>query len=305
MLAGLVIATLYGVVLRVAVESGASNGVLVPMSYGFIFAMPLAVGFLTVRPYPAPGWIYRLCMPWIPILVGTAIVASMGGEGAICILMGLPAMLPMASLGGLAAVLIRRRSPLPVAAFVLLPFVTGGIERGIPQPVQVREAVSVIDIAATPERVWRKIVEVPAIAPAELPDALYLRMGFPRPISATVDGAGVGSMRRATFTGNLVFHETVTAWQPPRLLSFRIAAQTDSIPPTTLDPHVTIGGAYFDVLQGTYALAPIPGGTRVTLTSRMRVSTHFNGYAGPWADAIMRSIQETILAVEKRRAESV
>jgi hypothetical protein len=34
------------------------------------------------------------------------------------------------------------------------------------------------------------------------------------------------------------------------------------------------------------------------------VSTHFNVYSGPWVDAIMRSIQETILVVEKRRAEA-
>ena len=74
---------------------------------------------------------------------------------------------------------------------------------------------------------------------------------------------------------------------------------------TTLDPHVTIGGPYFDVLQGTYRLEPLAdGGTRLWLESRLRVSTHFNLYSGPWADAIMRSVQETILVVERRRAEA-
>jgi hypothetical protein len=113
-------------------------------------------------------------------------------------------------------------------------------------------------------------------------------------------------MRRATFTGNLVFHEHVTAWSPSRLLRFRIAAQTDSIPPTTLDRHVTIGGPYFDVLEGTYELEPrADGSTRVHLISRLRVSTHFNVFAGLWADAIMRDIQRTILVVEKKRAEDL
>ena len=95
----------------------------------------------------------------------------------------------------------------------------------------------------------------------------------------------------------------MTDWQEPRRLSFRIAAQTDSIPPTTLDRHITIGGEYFDVLQGTYVIEPTAQGVRLRLTSNLRVSTHLNAYAGPWADAIMRSIQETILAVEKKRAE--
>ena len=56
-----------------------------------------------------------------------------------------------------------------------------------------------------------------------------------------------------------------------------------------LDRHVTIGGRYFDVLQGTCVIEPTPGGVRLHLTSNLRVSTHFNPYAGPWADAIMRS----------------
>ena len=35
----------------------------------------------------------------------------------------------------------------------------------------------------------------------------------------------------------------------------------------------------------------------------VRVSTHFNLYAAPWADAIMQSIQNNILEVIRRRAE--
>jgi hypothetical protein len=39
------------------------------------------------------------------------------------------------------------------------------------------------------------------------------------------------------------------------------------------------------------------------LRSRQRVSTRFNFYAGWWADRIMGSIQDNILAVHKLRAE--
>ena len=273
------------------------------MSAAFLFIGPAVVGYLTVRMHPSPGWWYRLFAPWIPVIAGVFTTALTGVEGMACIIMGLPILLPLATLGGLLGAWIRPRSPVSIAAFALLPFVSGGIERGIPEPIALRSVESTIDIAASPQRVWATIVQVPPIAPEEVPDALYLRLGFPRPIAATIDGAGVGAMRRATFAGNLVFHETVTDWQEPRLLSFRIAAQTDSIPPTTLDEHVTIGGEYFDVLQGTYLIEPTASGVRLHLRSDLRVSTHFNPYAGQWADAIMRSIQETILAVEKERAE--
>lgn len=97
----------------------------------------------------------------------------------------------------------------------------------------------------------------------------------------------------------------MTDWVPDRLLRFTIAAETDSIPVSTLDPHVTIGGPYFDVLSGRYDIRPGPNG-RVTLelTSELRVSTRFNLYATPWSDAIMRSIQENILEVIRARAEA-
>jgi len=305
-LLGIVCGAAYGLLLRlsIAISQRLGSAILDAMTVGFLFIGPAVVGYLTVRLHPSPGWYYRLFAPWIPVLAGTFMTALTGMEGAACIFMGLPILLPLATLGGLLGAWIRPRSPIPVAAFAVLPFVSGGIERGIPEPVALRTVESTIEIKASPDRVWATIVQVPPIEPGEIPDALYLRLGFPRPIAATIDGSGVGAMRRATFAGNLVFHETVTDWQEPRLLSFRIAAQTDSIPPTTLDRHVTIGGEYFDVLRGTYVIEPTAGGVRLRLTSNLRVSTHFNPYAGPWADAIMKSIQETILAVEKKRAES-
>jgi hypothetical protein len=58
----------------------------------------------------------------------------------------------------------------------------------------------------------------------------------------------------------VLFLKTVTDWEPERLLRFTIAAQTDSIPPTTLDRHVTIGGPYLDVLSGRYQIRPDAGG---------------------------------------------
>ena len=275
------------------------------MTLAFLAVVPVVVGYLAVVPHPKPSWLYRIFVPWIPTLLSMAIVWAFGGEGAICIVMATPFCLLFATLGGIFAAFARARRPVQVGALVVLPLVVGGFERNVEAPVNVRTVTSTIDVDAPPVRVWREIVTVPPIARAELPPALYLSMGFPAPISATIDRAGVGGVRRATFENGVVFHETVTDFEENRLLSFRIAAQTDSIPETTLDPHVTIGGPYFDVLQGTYRLAPRPGGgTRMTLESRLRVSTHFNLYSGPWVDAIMRSIQETILVVEKRRAEA-
>ncbi len=48
-----------------------------------------------------------------------------------------------------------------------------------------------------------------------------------------------------------------------------------------------------------------PDGLLLHLTSRERLSTHFNGYAGLWTDAVMRAIQEQILQVIQKRCEGV
>jgi hypothetical protein len=102
----------------------------------------------------------------------------------------------------------------------------------------------------------------------------------------------------------LRFRETVTIWEPNHRLSFTIKADTEHIPPATLDRHATIGGPYFDVLSGEYQIEEIGAGQVVLhLTSRERLSTDFNGYAGFWTDAVMSSIQRSILRVIKNRCD--
>src|SRR5205807_1245983 len=109
----------------------------------------------------------------------------------------------------------------------------------------------------------------------------------PRPVEATLSHEGVGGVRHATFEGGVLFIETVDAWEPQRRLSFSIHAQTDRIPRTTLDDHVTIGGPYFDILRGTYELQPLGNGrTRLVLSSRHRLSTDFNWYSELWTNAV-------------------
>jgi hypothetical protein len=102
-----------------------------------------------------------------------------------------------------------------------------------------------------------------------------------------------------------VFTETVNRWEPDSDLRFSIHANTDSIPKSTLDEHVTVGGAFFDVLDGEYRLERRPEGVLLRLTSHERLSTHFNPYAGVWTDAVMRSIQNQILQVIRKRCEIV
>jgi hypothetical protein len=294
----------YGILARLIARADQFRSVFGVMTFTFLFLVPLVIGYLTVRPHPNPSWTYRLLVPWLPTVLSVIVCFAVGWEGAICIVMGLPLLLILSSLGGVLGGLPRIRGLTGAAGAMLLPFVIGPLEQRLPRPDGFHEVHTSMPIRATAAAVWAEIIEVPTILPEEQKPALFTRLGFPRPVSATLSRPGVGAVRRARFERGVLFLETVTDWIPEQRLRFTIAAQTDSIPPSTLDEHVTIGGPYFDVLSGRYDIRPAPGGGVVLdLTSKLRVSTHFNLYAAPWADAIMRSIQTSILQVIRARAE--
>jgi hypothetical protein len=302
---GIVTGTVYGIVARLAVEAHVFAGTLAVMSLAFLFLVPFVLGALTVMPVESPSVLYQIFAPWVPTTLVVITAGVVGWEGAICIIMSLPMLLVYASIGGLigGASAARRRGIRPVLA--ALPFLAAPLEKGVQAPARLVETVTQIHIAASPAVVWPLIASVDSIRPEEQRSALFIALGFPRPISATISGSGVGAVRSARFERGLVFTETVTDWKPERRLSFTIDPNTESIPPTTLDPHVTIGGPFFDVLTGTYELEALDRGrsTRLTLRSQHRVSTRFNYYAGWWANRIMASIQRNILEVHKSRAE--
>jgi hypothetical protein len=303
-LVGLATGLAYGIVSRFAANSGRFQSLFAVMTLSFLLLVPIVIGYLTVRPHPYPSWAYRLLAPWLPTVLSVIVCAAVGWEGTICIVMGLPLLLIFSSLGGVLGAIVPARGPAGAASAMLLPFLLAPVEQQIPRPDNLHEVHTSISIDASPAAVWAEIVQVPPIQPDEQKPALFTRLGFPRPVSATLSTPGVGAVRHARFERGVLFLETVTDWIPEKRLRFTIAAQTDSIPASTLDPHVTIGGPYFDVLSGRYDIRAAPdGGVVLDLTSELRVSTHFNLYATPWADAIMRSIQENILEVIRTRAE--
>jgi hypothetical protein len=283
------------------------------MLLGFLVFMPLAMGYIAVylaeiREKQRLGvW---LMLPWVPVLggCGGAMLALL--EGSICVIMFLPLGLIVSTiggiLGGLTARLLRshRSRHASVACVALLPFLVAPWEQQVFHRLELRQVENVIDIQAPAPVVWKNIARVRAIHPQELPSSWSHNIGFPDPVEATLSHEGVGGVRDASFTGGVLFIETVDVWEPQQRLAFSIRAQTDRIPATTLDEHVRVGGPFFDVLRGEYRLEPLGNGKiRLHLSSQHRVSTDFNWYAHLWTDAIMADLQKRILQVVKQRCE--
>jgi len=308
---GTTVGFIYGAVLRYGF--GWENKIFRTVTLGFVLLAPFAMGFITVfvieRRQAQPIWTWFL-YPWIPVLGGVAGAGVMLWEGLICIAMFIPIALVASILGGVAAGLIgrmvrsRASRNASLVCVACLPLLITPFERQLFSQRDLRSVENVIDIKASPSIVWRNIERVPAIRASELKPSWSHTIGFPNPVEATLSKEGVGGVRNATFEGGVLFIETVNIWEPEHHLGFSIKAQTDQIPKTTLDEHVTIGGQYFDVLHGDYETEPLPNGTtRLHLRSLHRVSTDLNWYAHIWKDAIMGDLQGRILHVIRDRSE--
>jgi hypothetical protein len=308
--ASICLGIVYGVLFRLATSAHFHGDATATMTFSFLGLGSLMIGLLAVYPVERsaaqPVWRWFL-LPLPPIILACCISLIFRIEGLICMIFALPGALLCSLVGGVlggifARVLRVRQATVVCLAF--LPFVLAPVETLMNPPVQTREVSTKIAIHAPASIVWRNIERVEPIRPGELTDTWAQQIGFPRPVEATLSYEGVGGVRHASFERGLLFLETVNEWQPEKQLAFSIRADSSHIPSTTLDEHVTIGGRYFDVLDGRYSLEPVSDGTIILhLSSRQRLSTDFNAYAGLWTDAVMRTLQNSILDVIRTRCE--
>ena len=211
----------YGVALGVAVLLISCGFALLRMgTYGWtLFALlPLLFGVLA-------SWIFRPSTAERAAAIGavTAIAPAcfllIGGlEGAICILMSLPLVVPLGALGAWLAYRAEpgRQTARNVTMLLLLSPATLAWDVKAPPPVfEVRTAITV---AATPEQVWKHVL---AFSELPEPQEWYFRAGLAYPMRARIEGSGPGAIRYCEFsTGPFV--EPIEVWDEPRLLQFRV-----------------------------------------------------------------------------------
>ncbi|UOQ78612.1 hypothetical protein MUN84_08760 [Hymenobacter sp. 5516J-16] len=230
----------------------------------FLLLIPMALGAATAHFTPTTATkTWRLVAgPIVTVMLFLTTALLFQLEGMICVLLISPLFLLTSWLGAfLYTTLTKGRSndqnTYVVAGFALLPFLLAPAESLLTTPDDYRRVTNTIVIQASTAVVWQHIIRVPPIQAQDLGTSLVDDIGFPRPIEATLSHEGVGGVRRATFERGVEFIETVDVWEPQRRLSFSIVPNTATIPPTTFDEHVTVGGRFFNVLRGTYELEPV------------------------------------------------
>lgn len=288
-------------------DDKAASSAFMVMSIAYVFFLPAVIGMVHVWMRSRESLIsYGLAIaePVLPATLCLGISMLIGWEGTICLIMAIPVMLPLAMAGGLAMriILNLKNRNLVFAAFTIMPLPLAMAEQLIPLPQEMQVVRNSVLIEAPAEVIWQKIVRVEKITEAQ--ESPFFTMGFPKPIEAVLSGDGVGQTRLATFERGLQFVEKVTEWKTNEKLAFSIEADPKATPLTTLDEHVTVGGAFFDVLSGTYEIRRWNAReSELILYSQHRISTHFNFYARLWSRYLMSEIQWNILQVIQQRAE--
>lgn len=208
--------------------------------YSLFVGLPGAVGFLSVLLLSGPARRVFFCgvgVALIPLVGGTMLFLLTGNEGFICLIMAAPVVLAFAVIGTAVAYLLLvaitflsdRANALGCGSgkgpraystvLVLLPLTIAlSVEpRFLPHPPTRMVHSSVVvqgDIAS----VWATVVAFPEITS---PPGGVFNYGIAYPIRATIEGTGVGAIRRCTFnTGDFV--EPITAWEAPRRLAFDV-----------------------------------------------------------------------------------
>ena len=299
---------LVGLALRL-VFIGRAGDAFGAMLGSFIFGAPMLVAVVTVwlaERIESRSWAYYFFAPMLSVTLFVVGTLALYVEGWICAIVIIPLFALIGGVTGLVMGVICRATGRPrrsvIGCFALLPLIGGSFEHLIPNPNRERVQTREIFIAAPPAAVWRAINDVPDIQPDEVDSAWMYRIGVPTPLAIRGESRGDEHLRHVTMRRGVSFDQVATTWQEPDVVVWTYRFTPESFPAGALDDHVRIGGEYFDIRTCTFTLTPRAGGTRLTLSTQYRVSTHFNWYAGWIGDVMVGDFDETALGLYAERA---
>jgi hypothetical protein len=305
LLIGLFVGVVYAFVAMFIVNANHSN-----VSVGYIFILPLILGAIPVlfsTKEQLQSYKTYLLLPWGIVMTFFFLSYVSGFEGMICLVMIVAPFLLLGTLGAFVFKLIKLKkegngTKLYVSLF--LPFIVLLFENNIQVTDQFHTVTTSIEIDAEKLKVWENIKNVKNIKETEINKHFIHFIGIPKPLNGELDKNGIGGIRSITWEKGIKFKEIIKTWDEENGFSYDIKVDPNSIPPTTLDEHVMIGGKYFDVVEGSYKIDNISKTKNiVTLTCKYRVTTNLNFYSKFCADYVLNDFNEMILEVIKKRSE--
>ena len=287
-----------------AIEVGLFKEYALALFIGTPFTMGAVTAFIYNRRYEA-RFTETLQVTAMMLLTSAVLTILLGSEGTVCILMASPILVAVALLGARMGTEIARRCShdLPPAFFAVLAIPVASLLQPSSGTGHVlHEVRSAIDVEAPPDRVWSHVI---AFSPITAAPELPFRLGIASPLSAHIEGRGVGAVRYCVFsTGSFV--EPITAWEPSRRLAFDV---TDSPPPlrelslysNVSPPHLD---GYLRSQRGEFRLIALPGGrTRLEGSTWYQLQMAPEGYWQVFSDYLIHAIHRRVLTHIKEEAE--
>jgi hypothetical protein len=273
--------------------------------FGTPLVMGACCGFLYNRPYSqstmsTTGIVALMLLIAMGALIGFAL------EGAICVIMAVPILLPLCLFGGWIGKAIADSSNASYRGFLplvlLLPAVAAvESSRGKPQTFMVMTS---LEIDAPAETVWNHVIEFPELDP---PDEWYFKLGIAAPLRARIERHGVGATRHCEFTTG-AFVEPITVWEAPHRLAFNVADQPP--PMIELSPYRHVHPTHLEnqtlrSLRGEFRLIPLSERrTRLEGRTWYEFQMFPQSYWTLWSDTIIQRIHLRVLAHIKGLADT-
>jgi len=305
LLIGLLAGVLYAFIAMLIMQREHMN-----VSVSYIFVLPLVMGAIPVlfsTKEQLSSYKTYLLLPWGITITFFLLCLLFGFDGVICLMIIIGPFLILGSLGAFIFSLLKQKNndrKTPLYSSLLLPFLFLFIESDFEAKDQYHIISTSIEIHADPEVVWENIKNVKDIQPEEIKPHFVHLIGVPKPLNGELNKEGVGGIRAITWQKGIKFKEIIRTWEEKESFTYDIEVDPSSIPPTTLDEHVMIGGRYFDVIEGGYKVTSVSlNRTLVTLYCKYRVTTNLNFYSKWWADLMLDDFNEMILEVIKSRCE--
>ena len=277
----------------------------------FLFGSPFFIGATMVylASYQKPITSRRVfALSFWLLLAILVICIPILKEGVICMVMASPILYIATLMGGLCmrALCLKFWKTKALYSVALLPLLVLFVPLDVtPQTYQVTDSI-VIDAPAT--TIWQTINHIEDIEPEGFYQKSQLLpfMQVPTPKSAVTVWENEQWVRKCEWHGGIYFDEPLISYVPNRQLRWQFVFYPDSVPPKTLDDHVTINGEHFKLLHGQYDLEPIDSNTtKLTFNVTYRISTNMNAYAGFWGKWVMNEFVTDTLGLYKARLESV
>lgn len=227
-------------------------------------------------------------------------------EGIICMVMAAPIGLVFTWVGYLIGYeLIKNKMKGGAPAVIILLFISVpalmSFENLIKTKEQIRSVTTSVEINAPPEEVWNKVIEFPRL---DKPTEFIFKTGIAYPISAEIDGHGVGAIRHCNFsTGSFV--EPITVWNEPKELAFNVVDQPEpmkELSPYNIHPNHLHG--YWVSKHGQFKLTRLANGHTLLIGTTWYVDKIEPGfYWTLWSDYIVHKIHERVLQHIKTLSE--